>query len=113
MLRAPGILDDTDGALRLKRAMSAEKLHAWESSIRALRSGGMAAYEALIVGLASGLCLSMTFVYHLSLSKAILALFSFRTIGLFMAVWALQFGLMEGASLFQMLGIASEIYGRY
>ena len=83
--------------------MSAEKLHAWESSIQAWRSGGMAAYEALIVGLAAGLCLSMTFVYQFSLSKDIPALFSFRNMGLFLAVWALQFGLMEGASLLQML----------
>ena len=56
----------------------------------------MAVYEAGILGLAGAFCFFNTITYHLSLSKAILALFNSKTLGCFLAVWALQVGLMEG-----------------
>ena len=76
--------------------MPDEKLYAWETVIWQWRSGGIAVYEAFIVGLAGIGCLALTLVYKLSLLKAIYALFSLRHIGLLLAVWALQLVLMEG-----------------
>ena len=76
--------------------MPEEKLFAWETAIWQWRSGGIAVYEAFIVGLAGIGCLALTLVYELSLFKAIYALFSLRHVGLLLAVWALQFALMEG-----------------
>ena len=79
--------------------MPDEKLYAWETVIWQWRSGGIAVYEAFIVGLAGIGCLALTLVYELSLLKAIYALFSLRHIGLLLAVWALQLALMEGTSV--------------
>ena len=80
-------------------AMPDEKLYAWETAIWQWRSGGIAVYEALIVGLAGIGCLTLTLLYELSLLKAIYGLFSLRHIGLLLAVWALQLALMEGTSV--------------
>ena len=76
--------------------MSFDNLHKWESSIWQWRSGGLAVYEAGIVGLASAFCACISFAYHLSLRKALLAFFNLRNIGLFLTTWALQSGLMIG-----------------
>ena len=76
--------------------MSLDKLHTWEKSIWQWRSGGLAVYDAGIVGLAGALCASMAFMSHLSLRKAMSALFNLRNVGLLLAVWALQLGLMSG-----------------
>ena len=85
--------------LPVDAAMPDEKLYAWETAIWQWRSGGVAVYEALIVGLAGIGCLALTLVYKLSLSKAIYALFSIRHIGLLLALWALQLALVEGTSV--------------
>ena len=47
--------------------MPDEKLYAWETVIWQWRSGGIAVYEAFIVGLAGIGCLALTLVYKLSL----------------------------------------------
>ena len=75
------------------------KLFAWETAIWQWRSGGIAVYEAFIVGLAGTGCLAMTLVCEVSVFKTIYALFSLRHIGLLLAVWALQVALMEGTSV--------------
>ena len=80
----------------IELTMPDEKLCAWETSIWQWRSGGIAVYEAFIVGLAGIGCLALTLVYKVSLFRAIYALFSLRHIGLLLAVWALQVALMEG-----------------
>ena len=76
--------------------MSLGKLHTWEDSVWQWRSGGLAVYEAGIVGLAGAFSACLTLMYQLSLRMALSALFDVRNIGLLLAVWALQFGLMAG-----------------
>ena len=76
--------------------MSLEKLHPWEKSVWQWRSGGLAVYEAGIVGLAGAFCASVIFTTQLSFRKAFSALFGLRSLGLLLVVWALQFGLMSG-----------------
>lgn len=79
--------------------MSSEKLHTWEKVVWQWRSGGLAVYDAGIVGLAGALCACMAFMCHLSFRKAASSLFDLRNVGLLLAVWAMQFGLMLGDHL--------------
>ncbi len=76
--------------------MSLEQLHPWEKSVGQWRSGGLAVYEAGIVGLAGTFCASVIFTTQLSFRKDLSALFDLRNVGLLLVVWALQFGLMSG-----------------
>ena len=76
--------------------MSLGKLHTWEDSVWQWRSGGLAVYEAGIVGLAGALSAWMSVIYHLSFRKGLLVLFDPRNLGILLLVWALQFGLMLG-----------------
>lgn len=71
----------------------------------------MATYEAMIVGLVGVMCFCVTLMAHLSPGKAILAVFSLRNIGLFLAVWVLHVGLMQGMLHPQLLRCMYESSG--